>query len=934
MSKTRSARRPAATNPNLQQAIQLYSQGQFAACLNQIQTVLGSNPENGQAWHIAAAAAFAMQHHQDAELLWRTAIEKAPRLIEAHYNLGVLLYQTQRREEAAAAWEKTLKLAPKHTGALNNLGALMQEAGRYTEAEKAFRRALAADARNAQSMNNLAVLLLERQNNSEAESLLARAVALAPKDPDLLNNLGRCLARRRADDEAEAHYRRALDIDPEHADSRWGLGLLRLAQGDFAEGWPLYEARYHANKTRRNVIPPSLPFPQWQGEDLRGKRLLVMGEQGFGDQIQFARYLTQIKQSGASYVGLATRQALLPLLRTVEGVDQLYALESTTDYGSYDAWAFCMSLPLHCQTRLSNIPATQPYLRSLPERRSLWEPRLPSAGLRIGLVWAGNPQHENDANRSLPAAALVGALRRACPQAQLISLQAGVSADPSLALDEDFGPLIADFADTAAIVDQLDLVVCVDTAIAHLCGALGRPCFVLLPYLETDWRWLRDGTTNPWYPQAMRILRQDKAQQWEGVLRELEQALVTFQPEQRSEPSYEPSSAVNPDAEALLQAAVNLIPAGARVCALDSLATALERQLPWGAQLQGTDAPQTADMACLLSGLPNQPESLAQLKTFAELKVPLLFSPGPEASQLMASEREALQQLGYDTKPTATTQPSEAKEPCLLKLYPKSTSLPRVKKVHVLSFFNVGNFGDRLGFHLLSEMLPGHVQVSWGSLRPLQAPPPDCDLLILGIGNSLFGDLLSDELLEITQRVPTIGIFGTQYRDSWPATRLQALIGNLEHWYARYEEDLLLYGRGHSHVSHLGDWLIRAFPLRQAERKEQLVIDQKHCAEPAMDRLIQHIQSYQQVHSTRLHPLLCALTSAQRVSYSEQHESSETPAASGKFRSMLMDVFGRHYPENTLFTVDRDAVLAYRQQVQQRCSELQEHLHHLLRAGA
>jgi hypothetical protein len=564
-------------------------------------------------------------------------------------------------------------------------------------------------------------------------------------------------------------------------------------------------------------------------------------------------------------------------------------------------------------------------VQSLPERQALWSHRLPQAGPRIGLVWAGNPQHDNDANRSVAARTLVQAVREASPQAQLISLQAGLNADPDLELAADCGPDIQDFADTAAIIEQLDLVVCVDTAVAHLCGALGRPCYVLLPYLETDWRWLREGSTNPWYPQSMQLFRQNQTQSWDGALQQLAQALAEFQPQQRSSPSThtQPAPAPRQGTQPLLQAAADLIPAGARVLALDTLSMTLERLLPWGAQVHNnpTDA---ADLACLLNGLPEEAKANAQLQALARQNVPLLFSPGPQASQLMASEQDSLRQLGYAVPHSVTDHP------VVVKLQPASAPSLRPKKVHVLSFFNVGNFGDRLGFHLLADMLPGHAEVSWGTLRPLQPPPADCDLLVLGIGNSLFGDLLSDELLELSSRIPTIGIFGTQYRHAWPATRLQALLNNLDHWYARYEEDLLLYGRGRNNVSHLGDWLIRAFPLRQAERQEKLVIDQTLCAEPAMDRLIQHIQSYQQVHSTRLHPLLCALTSAQSVSYCEQHESSQTHAASGKFRSMLMDVFGRHYPENTPFAIDRDAVLAYRHRVQQSCAGLQQHLQDLL----
>jgi len=253
------------------------------------------------------------------------------------------------------------------------------------------------------------------------------------------------------------------------------------------------------------------------------------------------------------------------------------------------------------------------------------------------------------------------------------------------------------------------------------------------------------------------------------------------------------------------------------------------------------------------------------------------------------------------------------------------------RRVHVISYNNVGNFGDRLGFHMLNEVLPPHAEVSWGTLRPFTPVPEGIDLLVVGIGNSLFGELLDDQLLEAVRRAPAaVGIFGTQYRELLPAGRLGALLDRLTHWFARFEEDLLLYGRGRSNTSHLGDWLINAFPLAAATDDRTLTIGRGIWDDLPLDRTIQQIQRHRTVVSERLHPLLCALTSAERVAYREQRESGDVAVGSGKFRSMLLDVFGRTYPEAAFWPVDRERVAGYKALVRHRSEELRARLAGLL----
>lgn len=256
---------------------------------------------------------------------------------------------------------------------------------------------------------------------------------------------------------------------------------------------------------------------------------------------------------------------------------------------------------------------------------------------------------------------------------------------------------------------------------------------------------------------------------------------------------------------------------------------------------------------------------------------------------------------------------------------------PRRKHVHVISYNNVGNFGDRLGYHLLNDVLPPHAELTWGTLRPWMPAPPDVDLLVVGIGNSLFGDLIDDQLQAAVESAKaSVGIFGTQYRARLPADRLARLIAKLTHWYARYEEDVLLYGRGRANVSHLGDWLINAFPLAVPSIEQPLQIGGGILRDLPMDRTIQHIQRHARVYSERLHPLLCALTSAREVAYVEQREMGDRTFASGKFRSMLLDVFGQTFPETLYWKVDRDRVAAYKAKVRRNTDALRARLAELL----
>jgi hypothetical protein len=284
---------------------------------------------------------------------------------------------------------------------------------------------------------------------------------------------------------------------------------------------------------------------------------------------------------------------------------------------------------------------------------------------------------------------------------------------------------------------------------------------------------------------------------------------------------------------------------------------------------------------------------------------------------------------GHGFVPTSVQRLDELQY--LIRFAFRQTARTRVRKrVHVIAYNNLSNFGDRLGFHVINEVLPADVEVSWGRIRPFDAVPEGVDLVVLGIGNSLYGELIDRDLISaISAAKASVGIFGTQYRQVLQTDLLGELVGKLGHWFARYEEDVLLYGRNKSNVTHLGDWLINQFPLAVPSIEQPLRIGAEALSESSLDRLIQNIQLHKRVHSSRLHPLLCALTSAEKVSYSEQREF-DGKIASGKFRSLLMDVFSRTYPENIYWEVERDLVALYKSKVKDRTAMLRDHISGIL----
>jgi tetratricopeptide (TPR) repeat protein len=512
----------------LRQALAL--QPDFAAASANLDLVLGAlghapacDPDDAQALHRRADLLQGLGQWARAEACYREALERDPVRAELHNNLAVLQNRMGRLDEAEDGYRRALALRPDYAEALHNLATLYMRQRRHAQAEQALHDFLALRPDDPEGLNSLGNLYQQTHRYADAGQCYRRALARRPGDAKTLNNLAVLLQHERRGDEAEAAYRAAIAADPAYPEARWNLGFMLLARGRLAEGWPCMEARYDPALARPIAARPCLGFPQWQGEDLAGRSIVVWPEQGFGDQIQFVRYLPMLKAAGARHVTLVCHDPLAPLLRAVAGADAvLAASEAATSLPLHDFWVFMLSLPMHFKTTLATIPAAVPYLAPDPARVRHWRGRLGQAGLRVGLVWRGFGGHVNDANRSLPDLACLAPLWQA-PGVSFVSLQRGMdgelaaAAAPGLAL-LDLGAGIADFADTAAIVSLLDLVICVDTAVAHVAGALATPCWVLLPAVHPDWRWMEDRADSPWYPGVLKLYRQTLPGDWRAVV--------------------------------------------------------------------------------------------------------------------------------------------------------------------------------------------------------------------------------------------------------------------------------------------------------------------------------------------------------------------------------------------------------------------------------
>lgn len=504
-----------ATSAKLQTAIAAHQRGDLQQAGVLYLEILEVEPDHFDALHLLGVYALQSGDAQAACDLIGRAVEVNPNEALAFSNLGVALQRLKRFDDALRAYQNALRINPEHLTALSNCGSTLQEMQRFGDAVIFFERALRIKPDYQEALNNLGNSLTALQRPDEALIVLERALELNQAYVTALYNRGNALRQLNRAEEAVLSYRRALLIDPGHVDANLNDAVARLLNGDFENGFRQYEWRWR----KEAYLPLKQEFNAhlWLGApDLQGKTILVWSERDFGDTIQFCRYVKLLAALGAKVV-LRVQPALKSLLAGLAGAQRVLGTDEALP--AFDFHCPLASLPLAFQTRLDSIPAEPSYLAADPARAAAWQAKLGrKAGPRVGLAWAGNPGNENDAARSI---ALLRLTRALGDQAQWVSLQKELGALDRLLLGRQdailhFADAQTDFAETAALIANLDLVVTVDTAVAHLAAALGKPVWILLPW-AADWRWLLGRADSPWYPSAT-LLRQPKAGDWDSVL--------------------------------------------------------------------------------------------------------------------------------------------------------------------------------------------------------------------------------------------------------------------------------------------------------------------------------------------------------------------------------------------------------------------------------
>ena len=466
----------------------------------------------------------------EAELACRLAVTIRPGYAEAHNNLGSVLADLKKLPEAEASYRQALLLRPDYAEAYYNLGIVLHGMNRLADAEAVYRESLQIDPNGVEAHNNLGSVLQVLERWSEAAVAYQQAIALRPNVVEAHYNLGNVRKELNRLEEAEAAYRQAIAVRADYADAKFALATLLLSTGEFDEGWRLYEYRYKKPDYIHPKTVAMLPCQQWRGDDLTGKSLLIWQEDGLGDILQFSRYLPLLKARGAATITVVCMTPLHRLMAAVDGVDAVLDHQSALPLASrFDRWTSLLSAPLHLRTTLDTIPPAG-HLKLAEPLLDQWRSRLVGlpAGRKIGLVWKGNPRHHNDANRSLPSLSTLAPLWTV-PDVQFVSLQKGQAEDEAQCPPDGqpllhLGSEVGDLADSAAIIAQLDLVICVDTSIGHLAASMDKPCWIMLPGHGIDWRWMHERSDSPWYPDTVRLFRQAADESWPAVVERVREA--------------------------------------------------------------------------------------------------------------------------------------------------------------------------------------------------------------------------------------------------------------------------------------------------------------------------------------------------------------------------------------------------------------------------
>lgn len=464
------------------------------------------------------------KNYEAAEGLYRQVLAVDPGNIDATHLIGVLALHVGRPDLGLDYLRRAVAANPDNPAYHSNLGLTLQALGDSAGALVAFEDALRLQPNAAEVHNNKGAALEDLGRREEALKAYARSCALREDAAEPYNNMGTLFAERGDIDKAMGCFRRAMELDPKFGEPFMNLGMCLMLKGKFEEGTRHYEQRWHTRKLP--LRPRGFEQPQWIGQNIAGKTLLIHAEQGMGDTFQFIRYAPLLARRGVRVVA-EMQPEVIDVIRRMPSIAEVVVTGDPLP--KFDWHCPTMSLPLAFSTNLGNIPSNVPYLDADPKLKAVWGERLgPAEGMyTVGLVWAGRPTHKNDHNRSMTLETL--APLAAIPNLRFVSMQKGVPAKqaesppPGMLLFEATD-LIESFADTAAILSHVDLLISVDTSVAHLAGAMVKPVWVFIPD-PPEWRWLENRTDTPWYPN-MRLFRRKGPEPWPNVVERMATALV------------------------------------------------------------------------------------------------------------------------------------------------------------------------------------------------------------------------------------------------------------------------------------------------------------------------------------------------------------------------------------------------------------------------
>ena len=505
-------------------AATLRDEGRFAEALAAFDNALALKPDYAQAHNGRGIMLAHLNRNAEAVGDFDRAIALKSDYAEAHNNRALVLQGLGQFEEALISLDRAIALQPDNARAHNNRGVVLHGLERDDEALASHDKAIALNGSYAEAHYNRGIVLHESGRLNDAVASFDRALALKPDYAAAHNNRGNVLFDLNRLEAALVAFDAAIALTGGFAEAAVNKSYCLLRMGHFEEGWRLHEWR---KKTERPVGHRSFSRPVWLGDaDIEGKSVFVHWEQGFGDTLQFCRYANLLQAHGAEVV-MSVQEPLHRLMS--HSMPNIRVLKNDVVATAFDYHCPLMSLPLAFGTTLQNVPGTVPYLFADEERQMTWAPRLrPSAKPRIGVAWSGNAEQRNDFNRSIGLAGLAPVL---AIDADWISLQKEVRDIDRPLLQKfrqvsHYGELLNDFSDTAAVIAAVDLVITVDTSVAHLAGAMGKPVWILLAY-TADWRWLVDRDDCPWYPTA-RLFRQQAPHSWDGVVAGVVAALTHF----------------------------------------------------------------------------------------------------------------------------------------------------------------------------------------------------------------------------------------------------------------------------------------------------------------------------------------------------------------------------------------------------------------------